>query len=1212
MNSKHVLITTLACVVAAILFFITMLAAPAPKPQTTTGGSPLVALPGGLGEDDPSMQQLEIHFTDDHGVAYDLFGDSLTPKSQGIIDVTKPIARIHLKPNRSVIQIEADQGTFVTPTTEDRSGMIGSVGQPQSGFLKGNVKIRLFEGDGHHPLELEPNSADQVLVMTMQQANFDRDLGQIEADGLVQLDGRDAAFEGTNLNIIYSPLLKRINRLEIQHGKFIRIKHTNMNNPQHPQDTPDAATTTTDATQTKADENPAQFYHITLNNNIKIQAQNNTLTGNKLQLYVGFTGAKRNQTQQDKQPESAPALTATPSSPKVAADDPQDDVLITWTGSLLMLPEDDKPAMLADAHDAYLQLDGTPMQITPPSKDIITASSIDYLLSQSRLRIRSNDTFPLLIDSPQLGGIITAQNYEMYLDKGLGILQGEGELRGLTHSVSVEARDDTTPTIPVDNKRLTPGTSIRWRDRVELVFYPRLVEQPKPQTPEKIKSSDESSAAASTDHQPEDESATSSTEPIVKQPVPVQIAHGRADFNALQTITFRGKVNVQHDQFDVQSDIVTVHMTRPTADDRKQHANVIEAAGKVAIRTHSTDPEMQLALHADKAKINFTEDKKGRMQPTQLLADDNVVIRRPDQVLWADKLTVDLGIGKPAPVALAPQATEKKTDKPKPVDALDTMLAWEDKKKPVPTVTPVEGAQPAKPLDDARQDKPEADKLYVKLVTVEGDVRARLINSGQMVFAFAHRITGDEHQVELFGNDDRPAQVVQDQGILAGDHLVLTPKDQNLHVIGKGSLSYLSHPLDAKPADAQIKPLITKPTAGTDTQSVSVLNVDGSGQSVPPDNNTATNDNAKPPAPDSTTVINDNLDQPAPDLPSLEPAKVHVRWLDNMHYNHQTRQAQFLGHVILTAKRTNAATTVKGDDITVLFNKFIRPEQPKRSSLEDATAPRFNQDGTVSSQSLKGGRQVRMVDIKGHAEFLEETWSPPGSSPGSSPTKTNDKGDRKTANAKPQRTLLTRLRLAGEDMVFDAVPETITIPGPGTLLHEDHRPRPSKSQAKGEASMGNVQFTGRGQTLFRWKDEFLLDIAHNDMIMKDYVQMLHIPADSDNGIQLDCRTFIADMQATGGLGTWLSANPPTPDLKVVQASRDVRITAQNRQITTDRATYIHDVHKVKLQADPNHLTRITTPSGTSAPGAQLIIWELDINRFYIARPGRMNEVAPRR
>ena len=110
---------------------------------------------------------------------------------------------------------------------------------------------------------------------------------------------------------------------------------------------------------------------------------------------------------------------------------------------------------------------------------------------------------------------------------------------------------------------------------------------------------------------------------------------------------------------------------------------------------------------------------------------------------------------------------------------------------------------------------------------------------------------------------------------------------------------------------------------------------------------------------------------------------------------------------------------------------------------------------------------------------------------------------------------------------------------------------------------------------------------------------------------MDCRTFLADMEATGGLGTWLSGNPPAPDLKVVQASRNVRITAQNRQITTDRATYIHNVRKVKLQADQNKLTRITTQSGTSA-GAELIVWALDTNRFYISNPGRINEAATRK
>ena len=108
MNSKHVLITALSCVVAGIFFFITMLAAPAPKRVNNTGGSPIVALPGwqntklGSSTGAPNMKGLEVHFNDNHGVQYDLLGDSLTPKSQGVIDVVNPIARIHLKPNKTV------------------------------------------------------------------------------------------------------------------------------------------------------------------------------------------------------------------------------------------------------------------------------------------------------------------------------------------------------------------------------------------------------------------------------------------------------------------------------------------------------------------------------------------------------------------------------------------------------------------------------------------------------------------------------------------------------------------------------------------------------------------------------------------------------------------------------------------------------------------------------------------------------------------------------------------------------------------------------------------------------------------------------------------------------------------------------------------------------------------------------------------------------
>ena len=1180
MNSKQVLITASACIVAAIIFFFTMLAAPAPKrANNSSGGSTIIAIPGwektelGSGSGAPNMKGMEVHFNDNHGVQYDLLGESLTPKSQGVIDVIKPIARIHLKPNKTVVQISADEGTFITPTSETRTGMIGTVGQPTSGLLKGNVVIRLFENDGVTPIDLSDDSINEVLNLKMQQANFDRDLGQIEADGSVKLDGRDVAFEGENLNIIYSPLLQRINRLEIQKGKFIRIKNVDNTNSLKPADesnTPlDDDVTTEPKEQPKTDSDqstepqilktPArptsQYYHITLNDHIQIDAQKNQLLGDQLELYLGMANRQgkksqdqennnakpTNESDENSNPQSTPAVVV------AEEDDPDDDILIKWTGPMLMLPVDDKPEMLANVRDIYMQITGTPMKILPPSKDVITASSIDYLHSQSRVRVRSSTAYPLRIDSPQIGGLITGKHFEMFLDKGLGILQGEGNMHGLSRSVlsDAKANNATSDTINSDDKSLTPGTSIHWTDRVELVFYPE----------------------------------NDDDEDVIK-----------TNFDALKTITFRGDVEVEHDEFDVVSDLITVQMTKPTADKNKQEASIIEAAGDVSLRTHSTDPERQLALHANQANIHFVPNDTGKMIADKLTANDDVVIRRPGQVLWSDSLLVELGHGEPVVVAMSPQLPVEQIQSPDPVDALDTMLAWEDKEQPIPTVTSVKPDGTTNVVanaDTPKTDDDKSDKIYLKKVTVEGDVRARMINKDQAVYAFAHRITGDDNQVELFGNDQRPTQVVQDSGILAGDHLVYTHKDQNLHVIGKGTLSYLSTPLDEKPQNVTIKPSVTKPQGNLNVQPVSELNVDGSTTTSSSNANGATN--TKP------AQTGDVTNQIAPSLPTLEPAKVRVQWQDNMHYNHQTLQALFMGDVVLTASRADGATTVKGDDIRVLFNKFTSGSSKPISALDTPNLPQVNDDGMVKVTSLQGGRQVRMVNIKGNAEFLEETWAPLAANA------TIDPDDR--AN----RTLLTRLRIAGQTMDFDAVPETITIPGAGTLLHEDHRPKASSSNRSDD-----VQFTGRGQTLFRWKDQFMLDIAHNDMIMKDYVQMLHIPEDSDNGIQLDCRTFLADMEATGGLGTWLSGNPPTPDLKVVQASRDVRINAQNRQITTDRATYIHNVRKVKLQANENKLTRITTPSGTSSPGAELIVWELDTNRFYIARPGRMNEVAPRR
>ncbi|MBL4701238.1 MAG: hypothetical protein JKX85_08260 [Phycisphaeraceae bacterium] len=959
MNSKQVLITGLAIAVAIIFFIITMFAGPPAKKDPRTGGSDLLALKwDSTGSSSPKMRGLNIHFADDHGVVYELMGDSLTPKSQGVIDVIKPIARIHLKPNKTVLQIEANEGTFITPANETRSGMIGTIGQPQSGFLKGDVVIRVFENDGTKPIDLTAGSVNEILTMNMQQATFNRDLGEIEAAGLVQIDGRDVAFEGENLNIVYSPLRQRINRLEIEKGKFIRIKQI----PRASRDDKVDASQNNPATQpakiTKTDKpnRSAQYYHITLNDNVTIEAQKNKLAGNQLQLFVGFENRDTDEqkaspttkpkevpsTQTARQPTTKPAQPNKLATPEI--DDPNDDILITWTGPLLMLPTEQKPAMLANARDSYLQLLGSPMTITPASGDLITAATLDYLVSQSRLRIRSNNTYPLLIDSRQLGGLLTAKNYEMYLDKGLGLLLGEGELRSLNRPVIADA---TQTKAIKKQKSLPPGTSVSWKDRVELLFFKEA----------------------------------GKNKPL--------------NFDAVKTITFRGKVDVQHDLLDVQSDTVTLHMTKPTEKKSKQETSLIEASGNVALRTHSPEPDKQMALHADIARIHFKPDSQGKMQPIQLTANDNVVIRQPQQVLWANKLTVDLVTGEQTIVAASDKPKTGEPQQTQPVNVLDTMLAWEDEQTPVPTVTDITTNPLEQSLETEKSDTEKSEdlsSLHVQLVTVEGDVRARLINNGQPVFAFAHRITGDENQVELFGNDQRPAQVIHDQGILAGGHMVLTPKDQNLHVIGQGTLSYISQPMGKKPKDAApAQPATSKPQTTTGDEKISEIHIDATNNSPPP---ATTPESTTESITEKTPLIVDESDViAAPALPSLDPAQVTVTWQDNMHYNHESRQAHFLGNVLLQARKMLSTTTVKGDDIRLLFNKFAHAKKPDNKQAPDMLP--INDQGMVSTQSLEGGREVRMVNITGKAEFLEESWADP-----------------------QKQNLLTRLQIAGDTIIL--------------------------------------------------------------------------------------------------------------------------------------------------------------------------------------------------
>ena len=78
-------------------------------------------------------------------------------------------------------------------------------------------------------------------------------------------------------------------------------------------------------------------------------------------------------------------------------------MVITWSGRLLIEPEEAPPIDMAGPDDMLVEMVGQPVRITTDRNEIITTSSVDYLANNGRVRMIGTDAHPLQIQSPDMG-----------------------------------------------------------------------------------------------------------------------------------------------------------------------------------------------------------------------------------------------------------------------------------------------------------------------------------------------------------------------------------------------------------------------------------------------------------------------------------------------------------------------------------------------------------------------------------------------------------------------------------------------------------------------------------------------------------------------------------------------------------------------------------------------------------------------------------------
>lgn len=597
---KKAVIIIAACILAAAVLVATLMFGPSSRrvDKNAPGNAaqpPTVGLdPGGSTvRHTPVRYAGAYHYTriNNRGQLIEVFGDTLQPRPQGVLDVTNPGARIHFTPSR-VLEIRAEKGTFIAPDNK-----------PRQGEFFGPVVVTLFDGPHGRPLALDTD-ADVQLRMFMRDARFDLELGKVESVSKIHLTGPRFDFTGKGLNLVYSELRNRIERLEISEGDTLRLTNAVESRPEQ------AGTQPAGPTTKPARKNViARYYRATLDREVRIKSRELDIEADHLLVLFGagdksghdqiLDPSKRAEggsvTQPAPTPEAQRDARAAGVGPlpreTTLATASDTDTLVRWSGPLVLVPEETAPPELADANDVFFRLDGKLVKIDTARKESIRVARLEYQFTSGATKFIGDDKQPFVLDSPSLG-VLTGPALVIDQERGFGQVLGTGTLKA----------HEPAPGTAGAGAGLPPGSVIAWTDRLDLVF-------------------------------------------INKPPVANKKREAAIRLAGLASATFRGQVKINGPELALSADLLSIGMSDPAKG--RSTLDSIHAAGAVKLSAREERNSESLDLASDTLDIELTKDGD-RVRPSRLLAKDNVVVTQPQRRIQAGMLDVTLTAG-PAP-----------------------------------------------------------------------------------------------------------------------------------------------------------------------------------------------------------------------------------------------------------------------------------------------------------------------------------------------------------------------------------------------------------------------------------------------------------------------------------------------------------------------------------------------------------------------------------
>lgn len=347
----------------------------------------------------------------------------------------------------------------------------------EEGRLLGDVLIRMFEPV--HGGYADPDREQPALTITTKAAAFDNLSGRISCAGHLKVQTPTEQMEGRNLQILLNDRDDRIEYLEIAKVDYLllrdvqRTTQTVRTPPAAPRRTRLIACSTGLTTEPPA----AAFYRLTLHDNVRIEQtppegtpteHTRLAKADILHAVFSFESSAFN----SEPPPSAAFLgepLGTPSLLLAAAigfvppvPDPE-EVLITCSGSLTMVPLEPSDQRPQDPKDMQVELLGTPVYVIDTGqRTTATCDKIVWRSANERFDLTASAPQQVVITSPDV--TIESQHTWARPEAGLAGVEGGGL------ATLIAAALPSSPDAGATAVRGGDETTIAWTGQVDMRF----------------------------------------------------------------------------------------------------------------------------------------------------------------------------------------------------------------------------------------------------------------------------------------------------------------------------------------------------------------------------------------------------------------------------------------------------------------------------------------------------------------------------------------------------------------------------------------------------------------------------------------------------------------------------------------------------------------------------------------------------------------------